>query len=282
MKTMGKVWHVLALMLLATLAVFPGAASGEMYVEGYLGGIQGANTGGTINTNFPAWPGVTTNTIDGKLDPAFLGGVKLGYWFVKEGCLGYQYPDWAQYFGFYLDFNYHNLTFRPQAGTSFGKDLEYIGSGTLSNEFFSNGHLATLAFMFVARYGFFPDQEVPLGRLQPYLGVGPALFFSSQEPTVRTGLWNGFSGTPGPAILLNPGSKSSVDVGLAVEAGIRWMALKNVSIDISFKYRYFHPSYAYNYMDTGGGPNQVFPVQNFQLSPEFNLFSGQIGVAYHF
>jgi len=51
------------------------------------------------------------------------------------------------------------------------------------------------------------------------------------------------------------------------------MALKNVSLDVSFKYRYFHPTY--NYTLFVGDPGSF-------SRPNFNLFSVQVGAAYHF
>ena len=30
-------------------------------------------------------------------------------------------------------------------------------------------------FLFMAHYGFMPDSEVPSGRINPYIGVGPAI-----------------------------------------------------------------------------------------------------------
>jgi opacity protein-like surface antigen len=101
-----------------------------------------------------------------------------------------------------------------------------------------------------------PDSAVPFGRLQPYLAVGPAVLFSWQEPTI---------------VGVSAGSKSSTDLALAVEAGIRYMALKNVSIDLSFKYRWAEPHYEYN---VGGIP--------VVLDPTYHIFIGALGAAYHF
>lgn len=116
--------------------------------------------------------------------------------------------------------------------------------------FWDEGSAWTLAFMFVGRYGFLPDSDVPFGRLQPYIAVGPAIFFSHME--------------------IDPGgSDSQHDLGLAVESGVRYMALKNVSVNLAFKYRYFESSYrGFNFTGT--------------IEPTFHLFSGILGVAYHF
>ena len=68
-----------------------------------------------------------------------------------------------------------------------------------------------------------------------------------------------------------------IDQRLAVDAGLRYMALKNVSIDASFKYRWANPSYSYSATTIAG----LVPV-NFKYEPTYNLFSFQLGAAYHF
>jgi hypothetical protein len=274
----------------------------EMYVEGYLGGVQPADApisspsksststttattsaGGfiTISNNFLS--SITSPFHASKMDPALMGGGKLGTWFVKEGFAGWSgYPDWGKYFGFFLDFNYHRLNYSHQTGgttdsntltSQFATQIMLappitIASGTTtstassikSGSFYSNGFAATLAFMFAGRYGFFPDAEVPFGRLQPYVAVGPGILFSTQNPKLilqdSLGNNDGFSG-----------GRSSVNICLAVDAGFRYMALSNVSIDVFFNYRYAEPEYKFS---------------AFTMRPTYNLFGGGLGAALHF
>jgi opacity protein-like surface antigen len=278
--------------LAAALVVMPGSARSEVYVEAYLGGVQGANADMSFTTHHPLWPPPEFDTshenhyVPGRLDPAVMGGLKIGTWFVKEGFLGGNYPDWLQYFGFYLDFSYHRLDFRRQVGSTVAVDDSGVNPTLVGqNLFWSEGNAATLAFMFAGRYGFLKDSEVPFGRVQPYVAVGPAIFFASQQPALMSfavsAINDFFLAAPHPPgsipYTLKPGSDSDVTIALAVETGVRYMALKNVSIDISFKYRFAEPRFSYNYTDPLDGTRQ-----SLTLRPTFHLFSGQIGVAYHF
>ncbi|MEW6658259.1 MAG: hypothetical protein AB1424_06340 [Thermodesulfobacteriota bacterium] len=279
MKVLRWMW---VLLLLLVLLALPGLARGEMYIEAYLGGVQGANAAMSATNNHPggAFQTVEQHSIPGKLDPSVIGGLKLGTWFVKEGFLGMNYPDWMKYLGFYLDFSYHRLNFRNQSGKTVAYD-NFLniprGSTTTTNLFASEGTAATLAFMFAGRYGFLPDSEVPFGRLQPYVAVGPAILFTSQQPRISSvSVWI----VGGPATFpynIKPSSKSSVNLGLAVDSGIRYMCLKNVSLDLSFKYRYGSANYSYNYTDPLDGT-----IEGFSLNPTYHLLSGQLGAAYHF
>ncbi|OGP71719.1 MAG: hypothetical protein A2Y80_00180 [Deltaproteobacteria bacterium RBG_13_58_19] len=248
---------------LALLVLVAVAAQAEMYVEAYAGGNFAASSANSASAFFPTFappsPGVYSNP--GKIDPAFQGGLKIGTWFVKEGFMGFNYPEWMKYLGFFLDFSYHRLNFV----NNFGLLVAPGGPYRMHNK--TEGAVATLAFMFAARYGFFPDSEVPFGRLQPYVAVGPAIMFSWQNPSVAFDA----------GARIDPDSKSSIDLALAAEAGFRWMALKNVSLDVSFKYRFTQPSYAYYHAQSSG------IIQNdYFLKPDYHFFSFQVGAAYHF
>jgi|GEM_PF-327578 opacity protein-like surface antigen len=292
------VYVVFGLFLAVALVALAAPASAEMFVEGYLGGTAAAN----INQAFTiqdlrgsGGPGFSNASQDNHLqfsgapDPTVLGGLKLGTWFVKEGFAGYSgYPDWMKYFGFYTDLSFQKLEMRgPLSGTSnykftFGEfdmvDPTINGVHLNAGEFTSEGFIVTWAFMFAARYGFYPDSEVPFGRLQPYVAVGPAVMFSSLSAKVNTLLVGGFlNGLQDSR--MSGGSQASTNIALAVDTGIRYMCTKNVSIDLSFKYRYAQPSYTFSGIDA-----QILhaPPATFKLEPVYSLFSGQLGVAYHF
>jgi len=147
------------------------------------------------------------------------------------------------------------------ASTS-GAAIGIVG-GTISSQ---EGMAATWAFMFAGRYGLLPDEVVPFGRLQPYVAVGPAVMFTTLNPKLQA---NGLS--------MSPGGDTEAVIALAVESGIRYMAFKNGSLDLSFKYRYAQPSFSYSGINAADGA-----PASFKLNPTYNLFSGELGVAYHF
>jgi len=291
MKKIGVLAVVMAVGLLLA-----GAAQAEMYIEGYLGGNFASSIGQTVNVHgvgagtgavptFAAGVNVQANhhlKWGGAVDPTVIGGVKLGTWFVKEGVLGWSgYPDWAKYFGFYTDLSYHRFYTRDNraSGTAFWAVAGGIGAVDTEAGFMkTEGMVTTWAFMLAARYGFFQDSEVPFGRLQPYVAVGPAIMFSSMKPKIWAQVRDATGvAVPATTLTYDPGNQSSTDIGLAIDTGVRYMCLKNVSVDISFKYRYAQPHYSF-----AGQDGVTMVPAHMSLSPALNLYSFQAGVAYHF
>jgi opacity protein-like surface antigen len=243
----------------------------EMYVGGYLGGNFGLNTNPRWDAHYWAgtkvrpqfapdmtheghprltFPAFNANNIG--VEPSFMVGGKFGYWFSREGALKANYPDFMKYLGLELDISYNAL--------NWGRQNVLISPINYSTTIENNGFMVTAALLLMGRYGFLPDKEVPFGRLQPYLGVGPALVVTKT--------------------ILNIGHdyvSSEVDLGLMVETGIRYMIRKNFSIAGEFKYRY-----ARIHADVD---DQIFGRPYWLYAPmyaTYNLFSFTLGVAYHF
>ncbi|MBM4283863.1 MAG: hypothetical protein FJ128_01250 [Deltaproteobacteria bacterium] len=249
-----------------------GPARSEVYVEIYSGLVHGM-----ANSEYSSFPRLETGyhvqiAIKGYYEPHVQGGLKLGTWFVREGALGFNYPGFLKHFGFFLDFSYHRLNYmRSQRDVYIADASNSFPVGTARLYFHSEGAAACLAFMFAGRLGYAKSPDFPYGRLQPYLALGPALLFTSQHPKLDF-VW-GLLGKVG----YHPNSDSTVAPALAVETGLRYLALKNVSLDFSFKYRFARPSYHFNFRDPATGFRH-----SFTLRPSYHLLSGQIGVAYHF
>lgn len=147
--------------------------------------------------------GGNTSNLGGS--PSVIGGWRLGTWFVPEGALGLNYPKWMRNFGFYTDIS-----------------ISQINSNRSSLQ--GTGYIATWAFMPVVRCGFIKDDEVPFGRLQPYLGIGPATFLAR---------FDNFSG-------------SKVSAALMMDAGVRYMFNRKFSMDLFLRYRYARQNVTYN------------------------------------
>lgn len=148
----------------------------------------------------------------------------------------------------------------------------------------NDGSAFTLAFMFALRYGFFPTEKVPFGRLQPYIAVGPAIVFSHQDLDIT--VCRVTAGRPGQPksvkYVVDPDGQNSVDIALAVETGARLMVRKNVSVELTFKWRHVKPHYqfeAFNGFSVWAGVPTRF---TFDHNPTFNFISVQAGAAYHF
>ena len=195
--------------LVAALMLLSGVAQAAMWVGPEVGG----NIINNIDVNFG---GATFHKV--RVDSSAIGGVTVGYDFVNTGFLAYDWPTWMKYFHVVADFTYNPMNVRGQTVSA------HIG-GVATNASLPRmeGYMAALAFGVLGSYGFFN------GRVNPYVGGGPAILFS--------GLDSGQLGL---------GASSSADAALWAEAGIRWAAFKNITIDTSYRFRWARPTYNFN------------------------------------
>jgi opacity protein-like surface antigen len=253
---------------LLLLLLIPVVSWGEMYIGGYLG----PNIGLSINPrwdahfyqatttrpqqmgiyNYPALTFPAFNAHNIGIEPSLMVGGKLGYWFSREGILNPKYPNFMKYIGLEFDINYNAL--------NWGRQSVVISPVNYATKIENNGFMVTAALLVMGRYGFLPDEEVPFGRFQPYLGIGPSIVVTKTH--------------------LNIGhdyQSSEVDTGFMVETGLRYMIRKNISIAGEFKYRY-----ARIHVDVD---DTVFGLPYGLYVPmyaTYNLFSLTVGIAYHF
>jgi hypothetical protein len=263
--------------VLGLIALTAGAVPAEMYVEGYIGNnftITSPNPlGFDVNQNYkavqayPEYPRTLSSNV--------IGGGKLGIWCSKQGYPHVDFPDWMKYFGFYLDFNFHGLDYKPGVGTRRINISPSTPPYFDQYKFLGNGSIATFGFMFAARYGFFPTEKVPFGKLQPYLALGPAIMLTNLGTTYMSqpshhNLFPYFG-----VVYAKAAPTTTVSPGLQVELGLRYMITRFLSVETSAKYRY--TSFATSYdVNIDGYTHQL------RYAPQLNLFSIYSGLAYHF
>jgi opacity protein-like surface antigen len=155
----------------------------------FLGGYAGASF--VSDNNWEIKLGRSTVNKIVSLQPGPVGGAKLGYFCHKFPYLGIETE--VSYIRQYVD----------------NQNIRFGNTRASFREAFDN---VSFVFRFLARYGFLPDQEVPFGRLQPYVGIGPGLeILSGDDDTAK-------------------------NFALDVSAGLRYMWLKNFSTFVEYKF----------------------------------------------
>ncbi len=212
--------------LLAALVALPGVGQSAMWVGAELGGNFPLSS--SIDVNGPFGSGSANNV---TFASSVIGGAMIGYDFVNTGFGAYNWPDWMKYFSFATDLTYNRLntpSTQSVTGTVTTPGGRVFPVTSLDR---SQGYELCWSFLVMAHYGFFPDSEVPTGRVVPYLGVGPGILW--------TGLDSGAVGGGG-------GRVGATNIALVVEPGIRWMCMQNVSIDTALRYRYASPEWEFS------------------------------------
>jgi opacity protein-like surface antigen len=167
----------------------PRYLNGEFYVGGFLGAAL------LQDADWKFADGTTVHKV--AMSAGVLGGVKFGYF-------THTYP----WLGLELETNFtrqdvwnQTLSVSPALGGS-----RYASLPT------SNWYIWNNSIKIMGRYGFLPDSEVPFGRLQPYVGIGPGFEVIYSE------------------------ADSAKNFSLEVEAGVRYMMLKNVAAFLEYKF----------------------------------------------
>ena len=241
---MKKKMYVLGVAaLVAALLAMSGAAQSAMWVGAEIGG--NFNPGG-VNINASVL-GLSGDIGSVNVKPSVIGGATIGYDFVNAGFGAYAWPDWMKYFSFAMDFTYNRLSAHQGSGIF----------AALSPSARVNGYEAALTFLFMAHYGFMPDSEVPSGRINPYIGVGPAIVWTGIEGTHRTSA-PGHPRTNNQRVFTSNFGDNAMNVALVIEPGIRWVCFQNVSIDTAMRYRLSQPSWSGDFVTVKANPlNQL-------------------------
>jgi len=218
---MKKKMYVLGVAALVTaMLALSGVAHSAMWVGAEIGGNFPLST--SVDVDAGRLNGTLSNV---AIQPSVIGGAMIGYDFINSGFAGRAWPDWMKYFSFATDITYNS--FNINANQTVGVVINGVNFGNVTGnrDGYLKGYEVCWTFLFIAHYGFMRDSDVPSGRINPYIGVGPAI------------LWSGFENPIGN------GGVNATNIALVVEPGIRWMALPNVSIDTAMRYRYASPSY---------------------------------------
>jgi opacity protein-like surface antigen len=226
------------LLAMSAIAPSPPAARAEWYVAGQIGVTLPSGGGlSSIDVGTPFLPGTTHSDLD--LQNSILYGGKLGYYFRS-----------ARWFG--LETEVFNTTphIKEQSHTFSNPSSPSSPSATLQGAHFRVVMWAPLNIML--RY--------PKSRLQPYLGIGPGIFFARIK---GEGL-----GAESPT-----STSSNGTIGLNAKAGVDYYFTRRLSAFGEWKYNYARFSFSEN--------PDLFPFP-YAFKATYSAHSLAFGFAYHF
>jgi opacity protein-like surface antigen len=180
---------VMFLATISLLAIRVATVSAELFVDVYVGPAF------THDGKFENGPGAPATT---KFDTVVSGGARVGYFF-----------DAVPFIGFAVD------------GSHYQPDGKFGGGGT---GFSFDSRVTGLSFDLMGRLPLIVSNNFPNGQLQPYLTIGPGIYFSRVKLT------------PTPFF----GSKDSDSSGgVKVGAGATWMITRNIGLFGEYRFSHF-------------------------------------------
>ena len=231
---------VVITLMLSLLCWVPGVWA-EPYIAAYAGYSLLSNTDLKIESVsiLPAQFQARGIRFSTNVDNSAVFGGKIGYWFDFFPLVGTELDIYA----FSPD-----ISSPPQtAGTV---------RLTKSNNF--DVSVTALSFNLMGRYPLLKSPDLPRGRVQPYIGIGPGLFITSIKDL-----------EPDPND--NIGSKTLTFGGFQIIGGLKFFLLKNLSLFAEYKFSHFTA-------DLSGASAR------FSLGATQNIDGSHFygGVAYHF
>jgi len=222
----------------------------HVYVEGYVGGMVGHSKISSLTTHDTyAIQDLTAvfDTPSKKLSPSATGGFKIGWWphhrenvADKNRCTA-----WWEHFGCSLDTRFNRLDYAHHAYSTdvlYSRDsVEAMGETDIYLS--SKGPSVTLAFLLAFRYGFCATDKIPFGRLQAYVGFGPAGLFLRQQTRLVVSPHE-VDGSNLAVFLKNTYTIAPVRTHyksapcLAFDTGMRFLTTRHIFLDCFFNYRY--------------------------------------------
>jgi len=181
----------------------PRLLNGEFYAGGFLGAAFTPSQNLRYSDGFILNNGLTRTSqgsatlFSNQFNTSLTGGVKLGY-----------FTHTIPYLGLEVESSVNN-SYVNRRSLSTSRPIQGSTVATVPNDSWINW---TTALHIVGRYGFLSDQEVPFGRLQPYVGIGPAV------------------------VVLYDEVDSAKNFGLDLMAGVRYMFTKHIGAFVEYKY----------------------------------------------
>ena len=225
--------------IVGCLAAVAAPASAEWFADLYLGGAFTEKHDVDVNSQLSR-----VSTLDVSFDNSFTGGIRGGYWFPFElGPLN---------FGVGLDFSH----FRPDIG----RQTRTFCSSFCTSGVFDDVDLSvwTIGFDAMFRFPLLKSSQFPMGQLQPYITVGPAIFVAHAEDSHN--------------FVPSHQSDSDTSVGVKVGAGVAWHFTKLIAMFGEYRYTHFSPEVTF--VDNARGVTD--------MSTDVNTHYVLVGVSFRF
>jgi len=224
------------LTLMVPIVLFAPQAYAESYVAGQLGvtlpSISGGLTDNELTGVFP--PGSTIS--DQSLKTSVLYGAKVGHYFRAAPWLGLE----AEVYNTTPDIKQQDIVFSGPSGP--------VGSVNLPSVDFRVLTLAPLNL--TLRYH--------KKRLQPYIAVGPGIFFARiKDPSITS-----------------DNTQSDTTFGLNAQVGLRYYVTRHFTVFMEGKFNHAR----FNFSETPPGIN----FNMFGFDGTYNMFHVAFGLSYHF